>query len=115
MRILYSLFFTIIISTGCKPGTAKDKMNTAAIHFSGVFITENIHSVSTLRIEGRPDVKNEPDSAYFISGSIEGFSPANYPVTFKHFSEILHYLGGDPNDIKSWVCIAIYVGNKKIK
>ncbi len=115
MKILYGLLFTIITTTGCKRRTDQDIINTAAIHFSEVFITENVQSVSSLRIEGRPVVKNETDSAYYVSGSLEGFSPLNYPVSIKHFSETLHYKGGDPNERKNWVCMEIYVGNKKMK
>jgi hypothetical protein len=115
MKILYSLLFAIITTTGCKRITDQDIINSAAIHFSVVFITENIHSLSSLRLEGRPVVKKETDSTYHVSGSVEGFSPFNYPVSIKYFSETLHYLGGDPNERKNWVCIEIYVGNKKMK
>jgi len=115
MKTFYILLLTLITVTGCKRITDQDKINTAAIHFAGDFITENIQSSSSLRIEGRPVVKNEPDSAYFISGSLEGFSPLNYPVSIKHFNETLHFLGGNPNERKNWVCTEIYVGNKKMK
>jgi hypothetical protein len=115
MKILYSLLFAIITTSGCKRITKQDIINTAAIHFCGVFITEKMQSISSLRIEGRPVVKNETDSTYYVSGSLEGFSAFNYPVSIKHFNETLHYLGGDPNERKNWVCMEIYVGNKKVK
>ena len=114
MKFLYNFLFIIIITTGCKPRT-QDIINTASIHFSGIFITENIKSFSSLRIEGRPAVKNETDRAYYVSGFLEGFSPLNYPVSLKHFSETLHYNGGDPNERKNWVCMEIYIDNKKMK
>ncbi len=53
MKILYSLLFAIITTTGCKQRTDQDIINTAAIHFCGVFITESIQSSSSLRIEGK--------------------------------------------------------------
>jgi hypothetical protein len=114
MKVLFSgLLFSIII-VGCK-FTPDNKMNDAAVHISGVFITDNIQSVQSLRIKGSTVIKNDPDSTYHITGTLEGFSPMNYPVNTEHFSETVHYLGGDPNDRKSWKCIEIYVGNKKMK
>ena len=113
MKILYILLLTLITANGCKRITVQDKLNTAAIHFSRVFITENIQSLTSLRVEGSPVVKNEKDSTYQISGSLDGFSPLNYPVSIKHFRETLHYLGGDPNERKNWVCLEIYVGKRK--
>lgn len=115
MKILYSLLFAIITTTGCKQRTDQDIMNTAAIHFSAVFITENIQSLSSFRVEGNQVVKNERGSTYQISGSLEGSSRLNYPVSIKHFRETLHYLGRYPNKRKNWVCLEIYVGNKKMK
>lgn len=115
MKILYILLLTLITATGCKRITDQDKLNTAAIHFSGVFITENSQSLTSLRVEGSQVVKNGKDSTYQISGSLEGVSPLNYPVSIKHFRETLHYLGGNPNERKNWVCLEIYVGNKKMK
>lgn len=95
--------------------TGDDIINNAAIHFSGVFITENVKSVSVLKIEGRPDVKKLTDSTYYVSGLAEGFSPLNYPISVKHFNELLRYAGTNPNEQKNWECIEIYVGNKKMK
>ena len=111
--LLVGLLFSIIIA-GCtfKPD---NKMNDAAVHICGVFITENVQSIQTLRIKGSTVVKNAPDSTYHVSGTAEGFSPMNFPESVQHFSETVHYLGGDPNDRKSWKCIEIYVGNKKMK
>lgn len=114
MKVLFTgLLFSIII-TGCtfKPN---NKMNDAAVKVCGVFITENIQSIQSLRIKGSTVVKNDPDSTYHVNGTVEGFSPENYPVSTEHFSESVHYLGGDPNDPKSWKCIEIYIGNKKMK
>ena len=100
---------------GCEQKTSRDILNNAAVHFAGVFITENVQSVSSLRIEGKPFVKNETDSSYYVSGSLEGFSPLNYPVSVRRFVEKLHYLGGEPTERKNWLCIEIYVDNKKMK
>ena len=87
MKILYSLLLTLISVTGCKRITDQDKISTAAIHFSGVFITKNIQSLTSLRVEGSQVVKNEKDSIYQITGSLEGFSPLNYPVSIKLFAK----------------------------
>ena len=115
MKNLIILSFTVIMVVGCKESSGNDKINSAAIHFAGDFITENIQSGTTLRIEGRPDVKKETDSTYYVSGLVEGFSPLNYPVSAKHFNETLWYSGSNPNNRESWKCLDIYIGNKKMK
>jgi len=111
--VFAGLLFSILI-VGCT-FTPDNKMNDAAVHVCGVFITENIHSIQTLRIKGSTVVKTDPDSTYHVSGTVEGFSPMNYPVSIEHFNETVHYLGGDPTSRKNWRCIEIYVGSKKMK
>ena len=111
MKILFGLLIII----GCNQRGNNYIINAAIIHFSSVFITENIPSIPVLRIEGAPIIKKETDSTYYVSGLIEGFSPLNYPVSIKHFNETLHYSGGNPNEQKNWECIELYVGNKKMK
>ncbi|MEO8963040.1 MAG: hypothetical protein ABI325_14230 [Ginsengibacter sp.] len=101
MKNLINFSFTVIMIVGCKERTGNDIINTAAIHFAGVFITENIQSGTTLRIEGRPDVKKETDSTYYVSGLVEEFSPVNYPVSVKHFNETLWYSESNPNNRES--------------
>jgi hypothetical protein len=115
MKNLISFSFTVIMIVGCKQSTGNDIINTAAIHFAGVFITEHNQSGTTLRIGGRPDVKKETDSTYYVSGLVEGFSPVNYPVSSKHFNVTLWYSGSNPDKRENWKCIEIYVGNKKMK
>jgi hypothetical protein len=114
MKVLFSglLFSIIIVGCAFKPD---NKMNDAVVHICGVFITDNIQSIQSLRIRGSTVVKNDPDSTYRVTGTAEGFSPMNFPESVQHFSETVHYLGGDPNDKKNWTCIEIYVGNKKMK
>jgi hypothetical protein len=113
MKNLICFSFTVIMIVGCKERTGNDKINTAVIHFAGVFITENVQSGAVLRIEGRPDVKKETDSTFYVSGMVEEFSPLNYPVGVKHFNETLFYSGSNPNKRESWKCSEIYIGNKK--
>jgi len=114
MKILSAGLLSSIIIAGCnfKPDNS---MNDAAVHVSGVFITDNIQSIPTLKIRGSTVVKNDPDSTYHVTGTVEGFSPMNYPISTEHFNETVHYSGGDPNDKKNWKCIEIYVGDKKMK
>jgi len=114
MKNLVSVLFVIIIA-GCTHITDRNIISDDAEHFSGVFITEDIPSVPILRIVGKPVAVIGTDSNYHVSGLLEGFSSYNTPVSTDHFSEVLHYLGGDPNARKNWECIEIYVGNKKIK
>jgi hypothetical protein len=109
--LLAGLSFSIIIA-GCKL-SPDNKMNDAAVYASGIFIADNIQSIPALRIKGNTVVKSNPDSTYYVTGMVEGFSPMNYLVSIEHFSETVHYSGGDPNDSKNWKCIEIYVGNKK--
>ena len=113
IKSLIIFSFTVIIIGGCKERTGNDKINSAAIHFADVFITENIQSSTSLRIEGTPDVKKETDSTYYVSGLVEGISPFNYPVSVKHFNETLRYSGSNPNKRESWKCIEINIENKK--
>ncbi len=88
MKQLVILLFSIII-TGCKTRPDNSVINTAVLHFSSVFITQNIQSNPSLRAKGSPVVKNEKDSIYLVTGLIEGYSPMNYPVSIDHFSETL--------------------------
>ena len=115
MKSLIIFSFMVIMTAGCKERTGNDKINSAAIHFAGVFIIENIQSGTTLRIEGTPDVKKETDSTYNVIGLVEGVSPFNYPVGVKHFNERLWYSGSNPNKRESWKCLEINIGNKKMK
>ena len=115
MKNLISFSCMVIMIVGCKESTGNNKINTAAIHFAGVFITENIESGTTLRIEGRPDVKKETDSTYYVSGLVEGFSPLNYPVSVKHFNVTLWYSGSNSGKRENWKCLEINIGNKKMK
>jgi hypothetical protein len=114
MKIFFTALLFSMIIAGCnfKPDNL---MNDAAVHVSGVFITDNIQSIPALRIKGSTVVKNDPDSTYHVTGTVEGFSPMNYPVNIERFSETIHYSGGDPKDPKNWKCVEIYVGNKKMK
>lgn len=114
MKVLFACLLFSIIIVGCK-FTPDNKMNDAAVHVCGVFITDNIQSTPSLRIKGSRVVKNDPDSTYHVTGTVEGFSPMNYPVSTEHFSETVHYSGGEANDPKNWKCIEIYVGDKKMK
>jgi hypothetical protein len=114
MKVLFAVLLFSIVIAGCK-FSPDNKMNDAAVNVSGVFIKDNIQSIPALRIKGNTVVKNDSDSLYHVSGTAEGFSPMNYPVSIEHFRETVHYLGGDPNDTKNWKCIEIYVGSKKMK
>ena len=108
MKILFKLLF-ITILFGCRLRPDNGVINTAAIHFSGVFMTKNIISNPNLRVKGISNVKNEHDSIYVVSGTVKGYSPMNYPVSMEHFSETLRYLGGNPNLDSNWACIDIYI------
>jgi len=114
MKQLFILLFSIII-TGCNLRPDNGIISTAALHFSGVFITQNVQSAPSLRVKGNPVVKNENDSIYLVTGLIEGYSPMNYPVTIEHFSEALQYSGGNPNAKENWKCLEINIGNKRVK
>lgn len=109
------IFLVSITIIGCKTRPDNSVTGTAALHFSGAFITQNIQSVSSLRVKGSPVVKNENDSIYIVTGTIEGYSPMNYPVSIEHFSETLQYSGGNPNEQKNWKCLEIFIENKKMK
>ena len=113
MKSLVSLLFIIFI-VGCKLRPDNSIMNTAAIHFSGVFITKNISSIQNLKVKVA-DAKSDTGGIYHVSGLVEGYSSYNAPVNIEHFSENLHYLGGNPDERTSWECIDIYVGKKKFK
>lgn len=115
MKTLVSTILLIMIISSCKQNAHTDNIGTAAIHFADVFITENIPATPTFRVKGKQIVKSEGDSIYFITGSVEGFTSFNVPVSIKHFSETLHYFGGDPNERKNWECLEIYISDKKIK
>ena len=108
------LLFGIMIAA-CKLRPDNGIISTAALHFSGVFITQNDQSAPSLRVKGNPVVKNENDSIYLVTGLIEGYSPMNYPVTIEHFSEALQYSGGNPNAKENWKCLEINIGNKRVK
>jgi len=111
MKILVGLLFIIII-TGCNWKPA-DPINAAAVNVSGVFIRTKGPSGPALRISESKVTEIGTDSTYHVSGLVEGFSSMNYPVSVEHFSETVHYLGGDPNNRNNWECIEIYVGDKK--
>lgn len=115
MKNLIIFLVTVMMMTGCKERTGSDIINTAVIHFAGVFITENVDAANALRIKGRPDIKVAADSIYVISGIVEGFSPMNYPISTDHFNETMLYSGSNPTRRESWKCIEIFIGNKKIK
>lgn len=115
MKNLIGFSFAIMTIAGCRERTSEDIMNAAVVHFAGVFITENIKSGTVLKINGRPVVKKETDSTFYVSGRVEEFSPLNYPVGVKHFNETLLYSGSNPNMRESWKCIEIYVGDKKMR
>ena len=104
-----------IMIAGCKLRPDNSLVSTAALHFSSVFITQNVQSIPGLRVKGSPDVKNEKDSKYLVTGLVEGFSPMNYPVSIDHFSDRLQYSGGDANVQANWKCLEIYIGDKKVK
>lgn len=112
MKALIAASVLSIIIAGCKL-SPDNKMNDAAVIVSGVFIKDSIQSFQSLRIKGGTVVNNDPDSTYHVAGMVEGFSPMNYPVSMEHFSETLHYSGGDPKEPKNWKCVEIYLGNKK--
>ena len=114
MKNLIGLLLVIIIA-GCKLRPDEGIINTAAIHFSGVFITQNISSVTTLHVRGKTVVKSDTDNIYHVGGTIEGYSSFNAPVSIAHFTETLHYSGGNPNEQANWKCIDIYIADKKLK
>ena len=105
----------VLMMAGCKLRPDNGVMSTAAVHFAGVFITQNIHSVNNLRMQKDPNVVCDSSDLCHVSGTIEGFSSFNASVSIDHFSETLHYLGGNPNEITSWECVDIYIGKKKVK
>ena len=110
----FALLLFIMLIAGCKLRPDNSVINTAAIHFSGVFITKNIPSIQNLKVKVA-DAKSDTGNIYHVSGLVEGYSSYNTPVSVEHFSDTLHYLGGNPNELTSWECIEIYVGNKKMK
>ena len=113
MKNLVSLLFIILI-TGCKLRPDNSAINTAAIHFSGVFITRDIISIQNFKVKVA-DAKADTGNIYRVTGTVEGYTSYNVPVSVEHFNETLHYLGGNPNERTSWECIEIYLGKKKIK
>lgn len=115
MKKFISLLFIVFIWVGCKQKTESEIINTAAVDIAGVFISENINSSPTFRIKGKTSTIKEEGNIFHITGSVEGFSAMNYPVSMEHFKETLHFLGGAVNEKKNWECIEIYVGNKKMR
>jgi len=113
VRNLANLLLVILV-TGCKLRPDNNAINTAAIHFSGVFITKNITSIQNLKVKVA-NVKSDTGNICHVTGTVEGYTSYNVPVSIEHFSETLHYLGGNPNERTSWECIDIYIGKKKIK
>jgi hypothetical protein len=109
------LFFIIIATAGCRRKTEDDKIRSAAVHFSGLFIVEDINAYPQFQINGRVMVKKEEDGIFHTNGNVEEIGPFNYPEQIAHFSETLRYLGGNQDDRKNWVCIEIYIGDKKMK
>ena len=67
------------------------------------------------KVRGKEILKNEGDSVYYVSGTVEGFTSFNTPVAITKFNETIHYKGGEPNDQKNWQCIEINIGGKRIK
>ena len=114
MKQLTILLFSIIM-TGCETRPDTAIINTAARHFSGVFITQSVKSVSGLRVKVSQVVTSDTNNIYTVTGLVEGYSSMNYPVSVDHFSETLQYLGGNPNIPGNWKCIGIQIGNKKVK
>ena len=114
MKEIVILLISVLI-IGCKLRPDNSLVSTAALHFSSVFITQNVQSIPGLRVKGSPDVKNEKDSIYLVTGLVEGFSPMNYPVSIDHFSDRLQYSGGDATVQENWKCLEIYIGDKKVK
>jgi len=113
--IFFLAILIVVAVSGCKLRPDNGVTNAAAVHFAGVFIMDNIPSEPNLRIQKEPDVKVDSDNTYHISGTVEGFTSFNAPVTIEHFSETLRYMGGNPNEQASWECMEIYVGKKKLK
>ncbi len=111
--LIIFLFFSILIS-GCK-FKPDNSMHDAAIYISGVFITDTTLSNPSFRIKGPTYVKNEKDSTYHVTGTVEGFTSFNVPIDVKNFTETVRYSGGNLNDSKNWECIELYIGNKKMK
>ncbi len=114
LKIFCSLLFLMII-TGCNQPGNKDVLDKAAVHFSGVFITQYVTTIPSLRVKGQPVVKSTGDSIFNVKGTLEGFTSFNVPVSIKHFSETLHYSGGDSGKAENWKCIDIYIDDKKMK
>jgi hypothetical protein len=115
MKITIAFFLTMTITASCKTMTKDDVMNSAAVHISGIFIKKYINTGNSLRIKGSTVIKKGKDNVFHVSGSVEGFSTFNYPVSINHFTEALLYLGGDTAAYENWVCIEIYIGSKKLK
>ncbi len=113
-KIFCILIFTMII-TGCNQPNNKDALDKEAIHYSRVFITQYVTTIPSLRVKGQPVVDSTGDSIFHVKGTVEGFTSFNVPVSVKHFTETLHYLGGDPDKAENWKCIDIYINNKKMK
>ena len=113
MKYFLLLLFVMFIA-GCKLRPDNSAINTAAIHFSSVFIKKYITSIENLKVK-TADAKSDSGNIYHVTGMVEGYSSYNVPFSVDHFSETLHYSGGNPNDSASWECIEIYVGKKKIK
>ena len=114
MKIIPILLIIAIFSE-CKLRPDYGLVSKDAIHFAGIFISDNIQGDLDFRIKGNTDVINAVDSIYKVSGTVEGFSPMNYPVSVEHFTEFLHYIGGNPDEKKNWNCMEIYIGRKKLK
>jgi hypothetical protein len=113
MKFFLCLLVTIII-TACQQ-KPDDVMSTDAIHFSGIFITDYIKSDLSLHIKESTVIKDTADSTYHVSGLVEGYTSFHVPVNVNHFSEVIHYLGGDPSERKNWACVEIYIGDKRMK
>ena len=114
LKIFCSLIFTVII-TGCYQTNNKDALDEAAVHFSGIFITQYVTAIPSLRVKGQSVVVSTGDSSFHVKGSLEGFTSFNVPVSIKHFSESLYYSGDNPNNAKNWKCIDIYIDDKKMR
>ena len=103
-----------VLMVGCN-NPDRGAIGNTAIKFSSIFVVENSGSDPSWKVEGKEILKNEGDSVYYVSGTVEGFSSYNEPIAIKKFNETLHFLGGDVNNRKNWNCIEINIDGKKIK
>ena len=111
----FVIVLLVLFIGGCKPIPDRGLIGDAAIKFSSVFVTENNMSDPNWKVRGKEVLKNEGDSVYYVSGTVEGFTSFNTPVGITKFNETMHYSGGDPNDRKNWKCLQLNIAGKEIK